>query len=94
MYLQNPEVVGRRIDQRRGRRRRGRRNFCAASAICRLLDFHIGRARFPFSLFLSSFLPLCFVCGDEFHNCALVVFSKDDNGEAPVSVDGREKSVG
>lgn len=43
---------------------------------------------------LSSFLPLCFVCGGELHNCALVVFSKDDNGEAPVSVDGREKSVG
>lgn len=43
--------------------------------------------------FYLLFCP-CVLCGGEFHNCALVVFSKDDNGEAPVSVDGREKSVG
>lgn len=46
-----------------------------------------------FSFFYLLFCP-CVLCGGELHNCALVVFSKDDNGEAPVSVDGREKSVG
>lgn len=46
-----------------------------------------------FSFFYLLFCP-CVLCGSEFHNCALVVISKDDYGEAPVSVDGREKSVG
>lgn len=74
--------------------RRGRRNFCAASAICRLLGFHIGRARYP--CFLSSifFFALMFCVGVSFTIVRWLFSQKDDNGEAPVSVDGREKSVG
>lgn len=53
----------------------------------------LGEPGFHVFFFYLLFRP-CVLCGGEFHNCALVVFSKDDNGEAPVGVDGREKSVG
>lgn len=47
-----------------------------------------------FSFFYLLFCPCVLCVGASFTIVRWLFSQKDDNGEAPVSVDGREKSVG